>query len=422
MKHSAIIILLFCSGASFAQQQTILLQNRSFLMPDDPKHLTLGTNYLTQTGSGADHSQNFFIQGRLPLLKTNYFSFSGVHNRDLLLMKSIESQQYSFYGEIGLERNKFSVAMHSKARLNLLLFETQRLNTTSQWAENGFNPGLANGEPLENNRFSSNEWLSGLTIRFSQGNATVFGKASFSLNHAAEFMLGSDLKLNKIPHSSLALAYKRQGGLKSIEFILRSSIPVLSHTLEWHLFLNKFLQETGLAYPYKNLSIGVLYRKLPYKSSPHLPGISLQYKIPLESSPKKNLTENSEQLNNLPANPNLHLPEPVSISNSTKTVVPIQFEFNKWKLKKGDQKLLDQLILDLLENPEKRVIIIGHSDRTGDQKAKQKVSENRAKAVAEYFSEKGINENRISIMGVSDQYPLVEELDYINRRIELIIF
>ena len=61
-----------------------------------------------------------------------------------------------------------------------------------------------------------------------------------------------------------------------------------------------------------------------------------------------------------------------------------------------------------LENPNLKIELGGHTDNTGDKKANQILSENRARAVQEYLLQIGkIGVSRLSYKGYGDSRPKV---------------
>lgn len=75
------------------------------------------------------------------------------------------------------------------------------------------------------------------------------------------------------------------------------------------------------------------------------------------------------------------------------------------------------------KNPNFKIDILGHTDNVGDDKYNQTLSENRAKAVADYLILKGISANRITLKGYSYTNPMIDnstaEVRKKNRRVEI---
>jgi outer membrane protein OmpA-like peptidoglycan-associated protein len=101
----------------------------------------------------------------------------------------------------------------------------------------------------------------------------------------------------------------------------------------------------------------------------------------------------------------------------------IFFDFNKYDLKPESFPELDRVVKFLNEYPNIEVELSGHTDNIGTHEYNQRLSENRANAVAEYIFAKGINRNRILVTGYGETQPAdtneSEEGRQKNRRVEL---
>lgn len=103
----------------------------------------------------------------------------------------------------------------------------------------------------------------------------------------------------------------------------------------------------------------------------------------------------------------------------------IFFDVNKFDLKPESFPELTRLISLLKSQNSLRIEVSGHTDNTGDKKANQLLSENRAKSVRDYLIGKGISGDRITYKGYGDTRPLsgndTEEGRAKNRRTEFTI-
>ena len=104
----------------------------------------------------------------------------------------------------------------------------------------------------------------------------------------------------------------------------------------------------------------------------------------------------------------------------------ILFDTNKAIIKPSSFKVLDELGNVLKENQNVNITITGHTDNVGKDADNQKLSENRAKAVAEYFKTKfNISTSRLQTFGKGASEPLnenVSEKDKMqNRRVEFVV-
>ncbi len=86
---------------------------------------------------------------------------------------------------------------------------------------------------------------------------------------------------------------------------------------------------------------------------------------------------------------------------------------------------LDRVFEFLAKNPERRILLMGHTDTAGDKGLNQKLSEDRAKAVKSYLVKKGIKASRINTRGFGGSKPLSDKRDEIsklkNRRVEFLV-
>ncbi|MGV2293073.1 OmpA family protein [Trinickia sp. YCB016] len=100
------------------------------------------------------------------------------------------------------------------------------------------------------------------------------------------------------------------------------------------------------------------------------------------------------------------------------------FDSGKTSLKVGaSQKLQDALRL-ILSNPDKRILIAGHTDNVGSSEINLKLSEARARAIRDWFvSESSLPVTRFAIQGYGDTRPLAGNQDAAgrarNRRVEI---
>jgi outer membrane protein OmpA-like peptidoglycan-associated protein len=76
------------------------------------------------------------------------------------------------------------------------------------------------------------------------------------------------------------------------------------------------------------------------------------------------------------------------------------------------------------KNSDKKILIIGHTDDSGDSSFNQKLSEERAKNVGQIFSKQGIKESNIYYLGAGEINPIADNnsIDGAkkNRRVEIV--
>ncbi|NUO02704.1 MAG: OmpA family protein [Saprospiraceae bacterium] len=100
----------------------------------------------------------------------------------------------------------------------------------------------------------------------------------------------------------------------------------------------------------------------------------------------------------------------------------VQFETGKATLKKQSFAVLDQIADILAQYPAYRLVIAGHTDDVGNDKANLTLSENRAKACQQYLIGKGVSAKRLSYAGYGETQPLADNKTAkgreLNRRVE----
>jgi OmpA-OmpF porin, OOP family len=101
----------------------------------------------------------------------------------------------------------------------------------------------------------------------------------------------------------------------------------------------------------------------------------------------------------------------------------ILFDTNKSTIKNSSANILNDLGKALIENPEIKISITGHTDSDGDEKANQKLSEQRAESVKNYLSKNfDISKSRMTTFGSGESQNIVgndtESQKMKNRRVE----
>jgi len=101
----------------------------------------------------------------------------------------------------------------------------------------------------------------------------------------------------------------------------------------------------------------------------------------------------------------------------------ILFAFDRFNLNDAAKAELDKVAAWLTANPDLPVEIGGHTDNYGTDDYNQRLSENRARSVHDYFVGKGVADSRISYRGYGESQPVATndtpEGRRRNRRVEL---
>jgi outer membrane protein OmpA-like peptidoglycan-associated protein len=86
----------------------------------------------------------------------------------------------------------------------------------------------------------------------------------------------------------------------------------------------------------------------------------------------------------------------------------ILFQLGKAILTTGSYAELDKLYGILTDNPQMKIEISGHTDKTGSEPLNFKLSEDRAKSVVEYLVRKGIDRSRLEYRGYGSLQPIAD--------------
>lgn len=101
----------------------------------------------------------------------------------------------------------------------------------------------------------------------------------------------------------------------------------------------------------------------------------------------------------------------------------VNFDFDSAAIRPDAQVILDAALEQLQANPGVRVRITGHTDSTGPEQYNQGLSEQRARAVLDYFVSKGLGRDRFDATGAGEGSPVADNATRDgraqNRRVEL---
>ncbi len=114
--------------------------------------------------------------------------------------------------------------------------------------------------------------------------------------------------------------------------------------------------------------------------------------------------------------------QPIEV-NAAIVLQNIFFDVNKSDLKPASQVELDKVVQLLKDNPGLRIEISGHTDNQGKPADNLLLSRNRAQAVVDYLTSKGIAATRLTAKGYGETQPVAdngtEEGRMLNRRTEM---
>lgn len=101
----------------------------------------------------------------------------------------------------------------------------------------------------------------------------------------------------------------------------------------------------------------------------------------------------------------------------------VNFEQSSTKMLYGSELKLNELLTFMNQNPNVKIEVIGHTDKIGDERQNQRLSEFRAKTIANWLFNKGIETDRISVVGMGSKEPIAANDSEVtkaqNRRIEV---
>lgn len=107
------------------------------------------------------------------------------------------------------------------------------------------------------------------------------------------------------------------------------------------------------------------------------------------------------------------------------TLSDVLFDTNRTELKSGAKLAMDRLAAFLVNNPERRLLIEGHTDSRGSLDYNEELSAQRADSVMDALVERGIDKGRLRTRGLGELYPVAtnDTPDGMqqNRRVEIVI-
>jgi OmpA-OmpF porin, OOP family len=113
---------------------------------------------------------------------------------------------------------------------------------------------------------------------------------------------------------------------------------------------------------------------------------------------------------------------PTALKGEILVLDKVFFPYNATILEAASSAQLDKLVLYLQRNTTMKILVKGHTSSEGSDSYNQKLSENRAKAVVDYLTSKGVNGERLAFKGYGKTQPLypndTEENRTKNRRVE----
>ena len=84
----------------------------------------------------------------------------------------------------------------------------------------------------------------------------------------------------------------------------------------------------------------------------------------------------------------------------------VLFAFNRSQLTPAGEQKLDELAKSAQGSDVEKVVLTGHADRIGTEDYNQKLSEDRAQAVADYLATKGVDRSRLQVEAKGETQPI----------------
>jgi outer membrane protein OmpA-like peptidoglycan-associated protein len=100
------------------------------------------------------------------------------------------------------------------------------------------------------------------------------------------------------------------------------------------------------------------------------------------------------------------------------------FDFDKASIKPEGQRRLDDVVRLMRDNPNLRIVAVGHTDSVGSDAYNLKLGQRRARAVADYLTSQGVSPSRLDVRSEGESRPVASnataEGRAENRRVEII--
>lgn len=107
------------------------------------------------------------------------------------------------------------------------------------------------------------------------------------------------------------------------------------------------------------------------------------------------------------------------------TLSDVLFETGRANLSPGADANLGRLFDFMTNNPDRKVVIEGHTDSVGSAESNMLLSRNRAQAVYSYLKNRGISASRLSMEGMGESSPVASNSNasgrQLNRRVEVTV-
>jgi len=107
------------------------------------------------------------------------------------------------------------------------------------------------------------------------------------------------------------------------------------------------------------------------------------------------------------------------------TLEDVLFDFDAAELNPGAGATMDRIAQFLAAHPDRNIVIEGHTDSSGSADYNQQLSARRAEAVRQALVGRGVEQSRIEITALGEEYPIATNQSVagrqLNRRVELVL-
>ena len=114
---------------------------------------------------------------------------------------------------------------------------------------------------------------------------------------------------------------------------------------------------------------------------------------------------------------------PLRAQDAPSTPAMVFFDWGKGEIRRDDQQVLDQVAERWRAAPPSRLLLSGHSDKSGPSWANVRASRKRAETVRDYLSDRGVPRSAMIIQAFGEQRPVIDTEDGVrevqNRRVEI---
>ncbi|GEM_PF-164693 len=116
--------------------------------------------------------------------------------------------------------------------------------------------------------------------------------------------------------------------------------------------------------------------------------------------------------------------DPLADTNSPLSVRTIYFDYDSTTINAQGQSALNAHAEYLSLNPDKHLIVEGHTDERGTREYNLSLGERRSRAVADFLTASGVPEQQLEIRSYGEENPVAlehsESAWQLNRRVELL--